>query len=389
LRTHPRLADVALAVLVLATGLAGAVVGGTDSAAGGEPLKPASAVSVGLAVAAAGALALRRRWVVTTHAVALGCVVAMALGRWQDAGITLCALVTAYTVGAHVTRRATVKRVAVATIVIVATALAIENHRRFGDLVGSAISSSIAWIAAFAIGDNLRGRRQRLADLHERNAFLERQVELESAQAATLERTRIARELHDIVAHSVSVMAVQAGGARRVVRTKPEQAEAALQTIETTARQTMDELRRLLGVLRTESTIAIEHAPQPTIADLPALVASDPDLPVSVEVSGEPRMLPSAVDLSAYRIVQEALTNVRKHAGVAHANVKLSYGADRFVVEVIDDGRGAAAQTTGSIGHGLTGMRERAALCGGTVHTGPRPGGGWIVTADLPLATAP
>jgi signal transduction histidine kinase len=200
--------------------------------------------------------------------------------------------------------------------------------------------------------------------------------------------------LHDVVAHNVSVMVVQAGAARRTVDRDTAGAKEAMNLIETTGRQALDEMRRLLGVLRKEDDQERPAlTPQPSVRYLDQLVAQvrKAGLPVELEVEGDPRPLASGVDLSAYRIVQEALTNSLKHAGPAHATVRVRYGADDVEVTVTDDGRGPeagdGANGTAS-GHGLVGIRERVALYGGELEAGPRRGGGYTVRAKLPVAPA-
>lgn len=201
------------------------------------------------------------------------------------------------------------------------------------------------------------------------------------------ERARITRELHDVVAHAMGVMVIQAGAARRVVHRAPDDAEAAIATIETTGREALGEMRRLVGVLRATAGLA-DRGPQPSLDRVADLVAtsSTADVAVSLHVDGDEHPLAAGLELAAYRIVQEALTNARRHAGPARVDVTIGYHHDHLAVTVVDDGRGAAADRTGdSPGHGLLGMRERVALYGGTLHTGPRPGGGFEVRATLPL----
>jgi signal transduction histidine kinase len=205
------------------------------------------------------------------------------------------------------------------------------------------------------------------------------------------ERLRLARELHDVVAHSISVIAVQSGVGAHVANTQPEEAAKALATIEATSRAALTELRRLLGVLRQEGEPEGSLAPVPGLADLDALLAevAKAGLGVRLRVEGTPSPLPAGVDLSAYRIVQEALTNVVKHAGPARAQVVVGYGDHEVTVEVVDDGRGVAAPTgdgRARVGHGLIGMRERVAAFGGDLEVGPGPDGGFRVAARLPLA---
>ena len=209
------------------------------------------------------------------------------------------------------------------------------------------------------------------------------------------ERLLIARELHDVVAHGVSVMVVHAGAARRVIDERPEQARDALQTIETTGREALVELRRLVGILRADGA-APPLDPQRGLDSLGALIASvgSAGVPVELAVEGEPRPLPAGVDLAAYRIVQEALTNTIKHAGHARARVRVAYEGAALDLEIVDDGRsrepdgGRRAIVPPGQGHGLIGMRERVHLYGGDFEAGPRQGGGFRVRARLPLEGA-
>ena len=206
----------------------------------------------------------------------------------------------------------------------------------------------------------------------------------EARRAVEEERGRITRELHDVLAHSVSVMTVQASAVRRLLTPEQEREREALLAVEETGRQALAEMRRLLGIMRSEHEVAA-LAPQPGLDTLPALVdqVRRSGLPVELSVEGTPVQLPAGVDLSAYRIVQEALTNTLKHAGPARAWVAVRYGGDDVEIEVANDGRADAGGNGG--GHGLAGMRERVALCGGELHTGPRPGGGFRISARLPV----
>ena len=201
--------------------------------------------------------------------------------------------------------------------------------------------------------------------------------------AAAEERARIARELHDVVAHSVSVMVVQAQAADRVLEGDEPAARELLGSIETTGRQALSELRRLLGLLRRFE--AADLAPQPSLRHLDGLVAQvrDAGLPVELVVHGEPPPLPPGVDLSAYRIVQEGLTNALKHAGRAHARVVVRYTPGEIQLEVADDGAGNGVGA--AAGHGLAGMRERVAMYGGELESGPGATGGYVLRARLPV----
>ncbi|MYR45397.1 sensor histidine kinase [Streptomyces sp. SID5910] len=259
--------------------------------------------------------------------------------------------------------------------------------------VFQAVPFALAWV----LGDSIRTRRAYFAQLEERNARLEKEREAQAKVAVAAERARIARELHDVVAHNVSVMVVQADGAAYVLDAAPDQAKKALETISSTGRQALAEMRRLLGVLRTgEHQEAGEYVPQPDVQQIEDLVEQcrTSGLPVDFKVEGTPRQLPSGVELTAYRIVQEALTNTRKHGGPnAGASVRLVYFDDGLGLLIEDDGKGAPHELyeEGGFdgqGHGLIGMRERIGMVGGTLDAGPRPGGGFRISALLPLKPA-
>ncbi|MGW1070526.1 sensor histidine kinase [Streptomyces aureus] len=260
-----------------------------------------------------------------------------------------------------------------------------------------AIFQTVPFALAWVLGDSIRTRRAYLAQLEERAARLEKEREAQAKVAVAAERARIARELHDVVAHNVSVMVVQADGAAYVMDTAPEQARKALETISGTGRQALAEMRRLLGVLRTgEHQESGEYVPQPDVEQLDDLIEQcrTSGLPVDFKVEGTPRPLPSGVELTAYRIVQEALTNTRKHGGPnAGASVRLVYFDDGLGLLVEDDGKGAPHELyeeggADGQGHGLIGMRERVGMVGGTLDAGPRPGGGFRISALLPLKAA-
>ncbi|MBB0246729.1 hypothetical protein FNQ90_22070, partial [Streptomyces alkaliphilus] len=278
---------------------------------------------------------------------------------------------------------------------------------------------TVCFLLAWVLGDSLRTRRAYYAELEQRAARLERERAARERVAVAAERARIARELHDVVAHNVSVMVVQADGAAYVLDSAPAQARDALRTISGTGRQALEEMRRLVGVLGEDTDEGGNLLPQPGVEQVADLVQQvrDAGLPVDFRIEGTPRRLPGGVELTAYRIVQEALTNTRKHAGpTPGALVRLRYtdGALRVLVE--DDGRGpagapppvapvrpggvrsAAARAgtparvgpgpepePGPPGSGLIGMRERVGMVGGTLETGPRPGGGYRISAVLPL----
>jgi signal transduction histidine kinase len=252
------------------------------------------------------------------------------------------------------------------------------------------VSNGLVIGAAWLLGHFVGVRRNHIARL-ERTAELERARAEQARQAVVEERLRLARELHDVVAHSISVIAVQSGVGAHVASTQPQEAAKALAAIEATSRAALTELRRLLGVLRQEGEPQGSLAPVPGLADLDGLLAevAKAGVGVRLRVEGTPSPLPAGLDLSAYRIVQEALTNVVKHAGPARAQVTIGYRDQAVTVEVTDDGRGVTAPTgdgRARVGHGLIGMRERVAVFGGDLEAGPRPDGGFRVAARLPLA---
>ncbi|MGX8907506.1 sensor histidine kinase [Streptomyces netropsis] len=253
---------------------------------------------------------------------------------------------------------------------------------------------TVPFVLAWVLGDSIRTRRAYWAQLEERAARLEKEREQQSRMAVVAERARIARELHDVVAHNVSVMVVQADGAAYVLDASPEQAKQALETISGTGRQALAEMRRLLGVLRTdEGGEGGEYVPQPDVEQIGDLVEQvrNAGLPVDFRIEGSPRPLPSGVELTAYRIVQEALTNTRKHGGPdAAASVRLTYFDDGLGLLVEDDGRGAQHELyeeggADGMGHGMIGMRERVGMVGGTLDAGPRAGGGFRISVLLPI----
>ena len=242
---------------------------------------------------------------------------------------------------------------------------------------------ALPWLLGAAIW-SLRDRQRTLAD---QTIELRAEREENARQAVFAERVRIARELHDVVAHHVSVIGVQAAGARRMMVRQPARAAEALSSIEASSREAVAELHRLLGFLRRAGDVD-ELAPQPGLAQLGDLIAEvgKAELTVALTIEGEAKDLSPTLEVSAYRVIQEALTNTRKHSTATKASVRIQYGAAMLEVEVIDNGPDRGARPAGtSAGHGLIGMRERAALHGGHLRAGPRPGGGFAVHATFPL----
>jgi signal transduction histidine kinase len=268
--------------------------------------------------------------------------------------------------------------------------VALDTGRGVFDVNGPA--QPVAWVGfviAWLVGREIGRRRGDVAVLQARARELERDREEKARAAVEEERGRIARELHDVVAHSVSVMVVQAQAGPRLL-SDPDRAGGAFASIERAGREALVELRRMLGILRAgDERPAVD--PQPGLRSLDGLVSQvrDAGLRVDCTVDGDERPLPVGVDLSAYRIVQEALTNTLKHSKGRRAGIVLRYGASWLDIEVVDDGRGATASTTDHTGHGLIGMRERVALYGGELITGPGDDGGFVVRARLPLNGTP
>ncbi|RBY93828.1 sensor histidine kinase [Blastococcus sp. TBT05-19] len=269
-------------------------------------------------------------------------------------------------------------------------ALRFFDYGLASSVVPTTAAIGVSVVAAWSLGRLRRARVQQLASLEERARLLELERDQEMRLAASTERARIARELHDVVAHSLSVVIAQADGGRYAGKADPEAATGALEAIAATGRQALTDMRSLLGVLREGGTE--EYAPQPDVAAIPALVddVRASGLDVDLIVEGEPQPLPAGPQLAAYRIVQESLTNVLKHAGPAsRAWVRLQWRPDALELSVLDDGRGASAAMVDSDGQGqgVRGMRERAALHGGRLEAGPRHGGGFGVHAALPYGS--
>jgi signal transduction histidine kinase len=354
---------------------------------------PAAGHSIGwfdaiLSVFAVVPVALRRvfRW--ASVVLLTAAVVASALLQRQAGAESLSFLVVAYTAAALLPLRQGVWATAVIAAGVVASLLIDRPPGGWSVWVSNALVLAVC----FFVGRTVQTRHAYTRVLEDRARAAEATREVAAREAVLDERRRIARELHDVVAHHISVMGVLATGARRTLYRDPGTADEALKTIEETGRTTLREMRRLLDVLRTaEDDPEAPVEPQPGVAGLERLAAQvrEAGLPVVLTVAGEPPALDPGVDLTVYRIVQEALTNALKHAGKATAAVRLTFTPDHLEVEVTDDGRGPRpADVLRSGGHGLVGMRERVSLYGGQLHLGPRTAGGFLVRAQIPLERA-
>ena len=376
------LADGALAVVLAAASLLEILTAG-DPAAGWGGRGP---VQVVLALVVTLPLLLRVRFPLAVLLVEAAAFVALVgLASSHPSFEPFAAIVIAvYSVGAHTSGRRA--RVGAGLLLAVGLAVAVGSEAT-GHGAAGLLSPGFWLLSAWVVGRIIRGWRRRTLELEVLTRELAAQRDLQAQAAVAVERGRIARELHDVVAHNVSMMVVQAGAAARVLEGAQPHVRDALAAIADTGRATVDEMRTLLGVLRAgEDRPAL--SPQPGLADLELLLQSvrDAGLPVSLHVDGEPACLPQALNLSAYRIVQEALTNTLKHAGPSRAEVTIRYAVGEVELEVRDDGAGTGG--VGDGGHGLVGMRERVAMLGGEIEAGPLAGGGFGVRARLPLATA-
>jgi signal transduction histidine kinase len=378
---RPLTQDIALALALFAISVVTVSTGRAESV--GSPNNGPSGVALFILVLFATLpIALRRRLPLEVFAITLtaGVISDLIGGPFQFAG----ALVGLYTVAAYLGRPRSIYAAGASGIATVVTSI--------GDS-GTPMAQVSAILAVFAaswlLGDNIRTRRAYLRELEDRADRLEREREESIRRAAADEQARIARELHDIITHNVSVMTVQAAAAGDVFETHPGRVREALDSIESTGREALTELRRLLGRVHPEDAGAA-LAPQPGLARLDALLEQvrAAGLQVQLTVEGTPHELPIGLDLSAYRIVQEALTNILKHAQASKATVRIRYEPDAIALEVIDDGRGPAADDA-ERGQGIIGMRERAALVGGALRVGRAPGGGFAVDARIPLPEPP
>jgi signal transduction histidine kinase len=323
---------------------------------------------------------LRRRYPLAVFVVSAVALVSYVLIQFHEGVLPTVVLVGMYTVGAYCSPR----KIAVALSVMAVALLVLLAGNALGFNAADFAANMAFFTVAVLFGWSVQSRRLRTDALEQRAEALEREREEESRRAVADERLRIAQELHDVMAHSMSVIAVQAGAGMHVVDDDPAEAKRALENISATSRSTLTELRRLLGVLR-DAEGGATYEPAAGLDELSGLVrsVSEAGVPVSVSVDGSLDELPPGVGFTGYRIVQEALTNVLRHAGPSSASVAVRHADGSLHIEVRDDGRGVNGRSA-EAGHGLAGMRERVAVYGGSLEAGPQPGGGFAVVAELP-----
>ena len=356
-----------------------------------------------LLVGGAAALLFRRRWPLGVLAVTLAAGIAYAVRTYPEGPSSLAVYPALWTVALTQPRR-----LAWLAATVTAAAVAAVELFPYGDTMfdGEPLYAAVTVFAAMWWGEAVRARRAYVAELRDRAEQAERTREEEARRRVDEERLRIARELHDVVSHTIGVISVQAGVAAHLLERRPDKAAQSLAAIRQASDEALGELHAMLGVLRERDGDAggAPLSPAPGLAELDALVAQAAGAGVEVRVSleGEPRRLPPAVDLAAYRVVQESLTNVVRHAGASRADITVTHLDGRVEVEVTDDGNGVVppSAATGAFrpagspvgdrrhrrsGQGIPGMRERARAIGGSLEAGPRPGGGFRVQASLPV----
>jgi signal transduction histidine kinase len=342
-----------------------------------------------LLTAGPAALLLRRRWPLGVLAVTVACGLAYAARTYPEGPSQLAVFPALWTVALTVPRRRAWLAAALTAAAAAGSELFLYGETMFD---GEPLYAAVTVFAAMWWGESVRARRAYVAELRDRAERAERTREEEARRRVDEERLRIARELHDVVSHTIGVISVQAGVAAHLLHRRPDQAADSLAAIRQASDEALGELHAMLGVLRERDGDrdgdggGAPLAPAPGLGELDALVAqaAAAGVEVRVSVAGGPRRLPPAVDLACYRVVQESLTNVLRHARASRAEIAVTHDNGLVVVEVTDDGRGAVGNGTGS-GQGIVGMRERARSLGGSLEAGPRPGGGFRVQATLPV----
>ena len=384
MKAHPMVGDTVIAALIAGFDLL--IFIGRTVQPEAQPRPHPWYITLPLIVGAVAPIVFRRRYPITAAYLALGIGTVHALLEIGIASI-ITACIALYTLVAYVSRRAALLYVAVNEVMTL-----VQTPWQFPeDWIPMIIVVNLSLAFSWALGEFNGARRAYNAEVEQRLRLLETERDQQARIAVAEERARIARELHDVVAHAVSVMVVQADGAAYAVRSQPELAERAVKTISSTGREALTELRRLLGVLRSDEN-AGERTPQPGTQSLSELAGRvrAVGLPVRLDIVGNVDDLPTGVGLGIYRIVQEALTNSLKHAGPgSSALVRVERTGDRVDLSIVDNGRRVTGTLVGvSGGNGLIGMRERALVFGGTLDAGPRSAGGWEVRASLPIGNA-
>lgn len=342
-----------------------------------------------LAALAGGVLVLRRSAPLAVLATTVAAMAAAVALGGEPTGVTTG--LGLYTTAAMCERRVSIAAlVPIAGIAAALSAATADAEGREASATFGAIVAVLLAVGIWGLGAYTQTRRRYTTALEQRAAQVEREREQLARIAVHEERASIARELHDIVAHSVTVMLIGVRGARDVLLTAPAVADETLARVETSGEQSLAELRRILALLRSPDDGAEPH-PQPSLAELDQLIADHraAGMPVRLEITGRRRPLPGGVELSVYRIVQEALTNVLKHAHPTSVTVTLSFRGARLEVEIVDDATRQTHQSDAVTGHGIVGMRERVVLLGGDLETGRRPGGGYRVATWLPIDGEP
>lgn len=331
-------------------------------------------------------LALRRIFPASVFGLVLGAWMIDRALDYPESLATVGVLVAFYTVGTELSRRRSF-------LIGGLSALFVLFWTTLGTIVLESVTAvsiattTISTVTPLLVGREMRVRRERAEELRQKVADAEKEREESARRAVEAERARIARELHDVVAHQMTVMTIQAEGARRIANGADPRIREALDTIKATGHSALAEMRRVVGLLREADGSSPELAPLPRLDDLGSLVeqVKSAGVPVELSVEGEARQLAEGVEVSAYRIIQESLTNAAQHGGPGvSADVSVTYGDDSLDVLVVDDGRGAAASPSNGGGHGLVGMRERVAVLGGSFEAGANPGGGYRVRASIP-----
>lgn len=377
--------DVVAAATILTLGLVGRVdVEGTGLS--DVYLRDSDWLHIVLIVLMSAPLALRRVFPATVFGIALGSWVVDRALDYPESLATVGILVAFYTIGTELPRRRSF-------YIGGLSALFVLFWTTLGTIILESVTAvsiattTIATVTPLLVGREMRTRRERAEELQQKVANAERERRESARRAVEEERARIARELHDVVAHQMTVMTIQAEGARRIAKDTDPRIQEALDTIKATGHSALAEMRRVVGLLRETEGNSPDLAPLPRLTDLSSLVEKvrSAGVPVELSVEGEVRPLADGVELSAYRIVQESLTNTVQHGGPGvSAEVAVSYGDDALDVIVIDDGRGAAAVSSNGGGNGLVGMRERVAVLGGSFEASAKPGGGYRVHASIP-----